>query len=118
LDLQLELEINEFQRALGDGGEMENVLHFVELLEQRESRQYENLEKITFLLTSAHQLEFSVHNYLGKRLWPTTWPIQAEIFEHFMRSETSLRSILMNDDVKFVQRFTRALYQMAGREGV
>jgi hypothetical protein len=111
--LQLELEINEFKRALDDGGEIKSVLHFVELLErsfaQREGRRYENLKKITFLLTSAYQLEFPVNNYLGERLWPATWPIQAEIFEHFVRSETSLRSILMNDDVKFVKRFMRVL---------
>jgi hypothetical protein len=111
--LQIEVDIDELQVEITNSRQKYDLAGFVKLLEtnfaDREQQRYENLEKITFSRTSAEQLEFPVQHYLGELLWPATWPIQAEVFEEFMKTEPRFEAALLNESFDFVNRFMKCV---------
>jgi hypothetical protein len=56
---------------------------------RRSAQRTKDYERVTFSRSCVEQLRFPVNNYLGELLWPATLPLQASIFETFMKTETT-----------------------------
>jgi hypothetical protein len=105
--LLIEVKIGEFERMIS----AESLADWVNLLERgfgdRERQRHAWAQAITFSESAATGLEFPLKNYLGDRLWPSTWVIQAELFERFLATAQDFDFALQSQDLDFALRFIK-----------
>jgi hypothetical protein len=90
---RLSLEVQELERSLSlshKGRTSEDLLVTLESeFASRSAQRKSDYERVTFSRSCVERLRFPVINYLGEMLWPATLPLQAAIFETFMKTETA-----------------------------